>query len=44
MPPMASSRAQGDCVYPGWTRGPAVVDSKRGISRIRRDLVLVPAE
>jgi hypothetical protein len=27
---MATSRAQKGCVYPGWTRGPAVVDSDVG--------------
>jgi hypothetical protein len=30
MLPMASSRAQRGCVYPGWTRGPAAVDSGVG--------------
>src|SRR5271170_5768482 len=30
MLPMASSRALRNCVYPDWTRGPAVVDSSVG--------------
>jgi hypothetical protein len=44
MLPMASSRAQRDCVYLGWTRGPAVVDSSVGYIADSQGPVLVPAE